>query len=120
MILAARPIKLSGPWLCNIESTNDRDPLPEIGFKKSKGTISLGMCRKFVIGISAWDSNSRAPDARSMLTAVISPTSGGMMETVHLMPSFAPERKVSKTFIFFIRANIITVPMAIGRINIVT
>lgn len=119
MVLATRPIKLSDPCICNIESTKDKEPLPEIGFKKSKGTISLGMCKKFVIGISVRESNSRAPEARSILTAVTSPTSGGIMETVHLIPSLAPDRKISNTFIFFARAKMITVPMAMGRMNIV-
>ena len=71
------------------------EPLPETGRSKVSGITSGGSPRKEATGRIAAVNKSKAPEALSMVTAVIKPIKAGAMDTVDFSPSFAPYKKVS-------------------------
>ena len=71
------------------------EPLPETGRNKVSGITSGGNPRKAAAGRMAAVNKSNAPEAFSMVTAVIKPIKAGAIDTVDFIPSFAPSKKVS-------------------------
>ena len=57
---------------------------------------------------------SSAPDAFSIVTAIIRPTREGRMETVEEIPSFAPATKLSNTGTFLISPKIMIMQTVTG------
>ncbi len=82
-----------------------RAPEPETDFKSARGRTSEGIPIKFKTGEKTCDIKSKIPDALTIDTATTSPTRVGSIEKQDAAPRFAPTKKVSKTGIFFIRAN---------------
>lgn len=114
MIDATLPGKLSTPTVEKIVSRNAIDPLPEIGRSSVSGITSGGIPKKCAAGAIAAVNISKAPDALSMLTAVMRPTKEGAIETVDFIPSFAPNKKVSNKGTFLKNPNKIISAIIIG------
>lgn len=97
---ATFPAKESGPWVSKISFMSAKAPLPETDFKRAKGKTSLGILTFESSGESIFPKKSKAPDARSIDTAQISPTKAGSMLTEVFKLFDAPFKKVSKIFTF--------------------
>src|SRR5699024_1165717 len=70
---------------------------PLTGRTSSSPTVSGGMPRRESTGERAWAASSRAPEARSMYTAVSRPIRGGTMRASTPRPSPAPCTRASYT-----------------------
>ena len=87
---AVRPTVLSGPKRVMSSLPTASAPLPEKGRRNMSGAHSAGMPRKRRAGESSRASASGTPEARSIVTAVSSTTSGGRISITSRRPSFAP------------------------------
>ena len=111
---ATLPAKLSGPKLDSIESSNARDPLPEMGLNIISGIIGVGIPKCLNNKLKNDENISKKPDALSIDTAVIKPMIEGTMEKVEWTPSFAPLMNESKTSIFLAIPNVIIITIMHG------
>ena len=71
------------------------EPLPEIGRSKASGSTCAGKPKKSATGAIQLVNNSNAPEALSIVTAIINPTKEGKIEMEDWKPSFAPAINVS-------------------------
>lgn len=78
--------------------------LPEIGLTRIRGNISIGIFTNCIIGDRHDAIKSKKPDSLRKLTAKKRPIRLGKILTTVVIPSFAPERKLSKTLTFSARA----------------
>ena len=108
------PVKLSGPQLDKILSRIAREPLPEIGLKIIKGITWLGTFKVLKNKLANEEKTSKNPEALSIVTAVINPTSEGTIENVEYKPSFAPKIKALKISTFLIKPNPMMMVINIG------